>query len=204
MGHLLGLKEYLDASYGQSIFDQVMESHEPWEFHLHGARIIKATIVENVTYDLKVDIEGQGKEDLPKIQVKLLYQPEVSESVKKLVKIDNKVKALGLQPILAPRERYFVKNKTLFPLMKERQVAFLTLLEGEIIRGIIADFSRYEITIHLKGGIPVVILRHSIYHVQNKDGRSLLKSFQDQHKDWQKSDLYVTEAVTKQAKANTP
>jgi sRNA-binding regulator protein Hfq len=204
MGHLLGLKEYLAASYGQSIFDQVMESHETWEFHLHGARIVKASIVENLIYDLKVDIEGQGKEDLPKIQVKFLYQPGVSESVKKLVKIDNKVKALGLQPILAPRERYFVKNKTLFPFMKERQVVFFTLLEGEIIRGIVADFSRYEITVHLKGGVPVVILRHSIYRVQNKDGRSLLKSFQDQHKDWQQSDLYVTEAGTKQAKANTP
>jgi hypothetical protein len=46
--------------------------------------------------------------------------------------------------------------------MKDKQVLFFTLLEGEIIRGIIADFSQYDITINLKGGLPVVILRHSI------------------------------------------
>jgi hypothetical protein len=102
------------------------------------------------------------------------------------------VQALGLEPIYAPAERYIVKNKTLFPLMKEREVVFCTLLEGEVIRGIIADFSRYDLTIHAKGGLPIVILRHSIYDLRNKQGRCLLKSFQDQHKDWQKTALFVS------------
>jgi hypothetical protein len=32
MGHLLGLKEYLDEKYNTSIFDQTMDSGKPWEF----------------------------------------------------------------------------------------------------------------------------------------------------------------------------
>jgi hypothetical protein len=191
MGHLVGLKEYLQATYQHSVFAQALASQQPWELHLHGQRVVRATVTENLTYDIKVDIEGQGPEELPKINVKFLYQADLSAAIRKLIKIDQKTQARALSPILAPHERYFVKNKTLFPLMKERQVAFFTLLEGEMIRGIIADFSRYEITVHLKGGLPIIVLRHSIYDLRNKQGRCLLKSFQDQHKDWEKSALFV-------------
>ena len=192
MGHLLGLKEYLDEAYNSSIFDQPLDLKQPWEFHLHGHRVARATILENLTYDLKVDIKDQGEEVLPKIQIKFLYPSDVAESVRPLIKIDEKIKALGLGPILLPARRYFIKNKSILPLMKKRPVVFFTLLEGEIIRGVIAGFNRYEITVNLKGGIPVTILRHSVYDLRDKKGRSFLKSFQEKHKDWEKSELFVS------------
>ena len=77
--------------------------------------------------------------------------------------------------------------------MKENEVVFFTLLEGDLLRGVIAGFSRYEITINLKGGVPLTILRHSIYDLRNKKGRCFLKSFQEEHRDWEKSKLYVSE-----------
>jgi hypothetical protein len=76
-------------------------------------------------------------------------------------------------------------------LIKEKEVVFFTFLEGEIMRGIISGFSRYDITLNLKGGLPVTLLRHSVYDLRNKKGRCLLKSFQEKHRDWQKSELYV-------------
>jgi len=191
MGYLTGLEEYLDENYTNSIFDQALDSKHLWEFLLHGHRIVRAMVLENLTYDLKVAIEGQGEEVLPKIQVKLLYPADLSNSARPLIKIDEKTKELGMDPILSPHHRYFIKNKSLFPLMKEKQVVFFTLLEGEIIRGIITGFSRYDITVNLKGGISVTILRHSIYDLRNKKGRCFLKSFQETHRDWEKSDLYV-------------
>lgn len=191
MGHLTGLKDYLDTAYKRSVFEQVCASHTLWTLHLHGQRIVQASIVENHTYDLKVAMADAEPEELPKIQVKFLYPAELSAAIKTLIKVDKKVAGLKHAPILEPSKRYFIKNKTLFPLMKDKQVLFFTLLEGEIIRGIIADFSQYDITINLKGGIPVVILRHSIYDARDKTGRCLLKTFQDEHKDWQKSLLFV-------------
>ena len=192
MGHLVGLKEYLDEAYNSSIFDQTLDRKQPWELYLHGHRVVRAIILENLTYDLKVDIKGQGEEVLPKIQIKLLYPPDVAESVRPLIKIDEKIRALGLSPILLPTGRYFIKNKSIFPLMKEKHVVFFTLLEGEIIRGIITGFNRYEITVNLKGGMPITILRHSVYDFRDKKGRCFLKSFQEKHKDWEKSDLFVS------------
>jgi len=194
MGYLSGLQEYLDEGYNLSIFDQALASGQPWQMHVHGHRIITVKILENLKYDLKVTIEGTGDEILPKTQVKLLYPKDQAGSVTPLIKTDNKVKDLGLDPIISPRNRYHIKNKSLFPLMEERSVVFFTLLEGEIIKGLVAGFSRYEITVNMKGGIPVTLLRHSIYDLRNKKGRCFMKSFQETHRDWEKSPLFVLSA----------
>ena len=191
MGSITGLQEYLNRNYSASAFDEASNSREPWEFHLHGHRIIRAEISNNLTYDLKIRSRETEETVLSKTDIKLLYPLDLSEKVRPLLKTDKKVSKLSLEPIIAPSQRYHVKNKSLFPLMKERQVVFFTLLEGEIIKGLITGFSRYEITCSLKGGLPVTILRHAVYDLRNKKGRSFLKSFQERHKDWEKSSLYV-------------
>jgi ribosomal protein S1 len=192
MGHLSGLQEYLDKGYNISIFDQALGSNQPWQMHIHSHRIITVRILENLKSDLKVSIEGAGDEILPKTYVKLLYPEDQAGSVTPLVKTDNKVKDLSLEPIISPRNRYHIKNKSLFPLMEEKSVVFFTLLEGEIIKGLVAGFSRYEITVNMKGGIPITILRHSIYDLRDKKGRCFMKSFQETHRDWEKSPLFVS------------
>ena len=80
-----------------------------------------------------------------------------------------------------------MKSKSLFVLMKDREVVLFTLVEGETVRGIIGEFSRYDITVHVKEGLPVVLLRHSIHDLRSKRERCYLKSFQDVHRDGQKS-----------------
>ncbi|MEW6669091.1 MAG: hypothetical protein AB1512_28100 [Thermodesulfobacteriota bacterium] len=194
MGHLVGLDEYLAENYERSVFDQAVASGVPWDLHLHGGRVASARISENRRWDVTLEAAGGEKEELQKIQVKYLYPADLGRTVKPLVKPDQKVKALDLAPIISPRGRYFIKNKSLFPLMKEKEVVFFTLLEGEIIKGILTDFSRYDITVALKGGVPVTILRHSIYDLRNKKGRCFLKSFQEEHRDWEKSPLFVSES----------
>ena len=196
MGYLLGLKEYLDESYHTSIFDQTVESNRLWQMHLHGHRIIQARITENLKFDVRAVIEAQGEEVVPKVDTKLIYPADLADSIEPSIKWDKKVKDLKLEPVLAPGKRNHVKNKSLFQLIQERRVVFFTLLEGEIIRGIIVDFNRYEITVHLKGGLPVTILRHSIYDLRDKKGRCFLKSYQEKHRDWEKSDIYISSHPT--------
>ena len=193
MGYLLGLQDYLNEMYHCSIFDQALESEQPWELCIHGHQVVRAKIIENLTYDLNVSISGHRKKEIPKIQIKFLYPSDLTESVRPLIKTDDKIKQLALEPILSPRDRYFIKNKSLFPLMKEKQVVYFYSLEGDAIRGIITDFSRYDITVALKGGIPVTILRHCIYDLRDKKGRCFLKATQEHTRDWRKSDIYVQE-----------
>jgi len=191
MGFLSGLQEYLNQNYGTTVFDEACKSRQPWEFHLHGHHIIQAWIVNNLTYDLKIKSNDTEESVLSKTDVKILYPMDISEKILPLIKTDPKVSKLSLEPIIAPGLRRHIKNKSLFPLMKERQVVFFTLLEGEIIKGLITGFNRYEITCSLKGGFPVSILRHAVYDLRDKKGRSFLKSFQETRRDWKKSSLYM-------------
>jgi hypothetical protein len=191
MEYLSGLNEYLDTHYNESVFDTAAKEGRPWEMHLHSQGIIRARITEVLTYDLKLDTGSSRDEVLPKIQVKCLYPETVADSVKLLLGVDGKVKDLELPPHLSPRYRSHVKNKTLFPLMKDKSVLFFTLLGGEIIKGIVAGFTRYEITVHMKKGIPITLLRHAIHDVRDKRGRCYLKSSQETLQDWKKSGLYV-------------
>jgi hypothetical protein len=191
MGYIQGLQQYLDESYEVSIFDQALFSKDMYEIHLHRHIIIKAEVIENFKYDIKVAIEGKDNKVIPKVSIKMLYPLSHSEAAAVLIKTDDKISALDVEPILAPAKRYHIKNKSLFPLMKEKTIVFFTMLEGEIIRGIIAGFSRYEIIVNLKGGVPLTLMRHSILDLRDKKGRSFMKSFQEVHRDWEKSGLFV-------------
>jgi hypothetical protein len=191
MGTLVGLQEYLDEKYQLSVFDRALEGQGVWELHLHGRRVVRARFEENLVYDVKCDIEGEGAKVFQKTDIKLLYPADLSDRVRPLVKTDKKIAGLGLEPIIPAGKRYHIKNKSLFPLMKEKTVLFFVLLEGELIRGIIGDFSRYEIDVRLKGGVPVTILRHGIYDLHDKRGRCYLKSRQEELRDWEKSPLYA-------------
>lgn len=195
MGYLIGLSEYLNAHYHESVFDQAGQDERRWQIHAHPQRIFQARFLETSTYDVAVESGQAEKEILPKIQIKFLYPFEISESVRPLLKQDGKVEALHLGPHFSPRYRHHVKNKTLFPVMEERTVLFFTLLEGEIVKGIIAAFNRYEITVHVKGALPVTILRHSVYDIRDKKGRCYLKNSQEKCEDWKKSALYVSEGA---------
>jgi hypothetical protein len=190
MGYLRGLNEYLEEHYARTVFDTASQSGEPWELQLHKHKVIEATIVGNQKYDLEIQSPDISDKILPKVNVKFLYPKPEGEKVKPLVKIDKTVKALNLEPIASPRERYHIKNKTLYPLMRERKVVLLTLLEGEVIKGIVDGFSRYELSVSLKGGLPITVLRHAVYDLRDKRGRCFLKEFQETHRDWRKSELY--------------
>lgn len=192
MLQLKGLKEYQDERYALSVFDTASASGDFWVFSLHGKRSLQARVVDNDIYDIKLDLADGGEELVPKVNIKFIYPFEMAEKVQPQIKLDKKVRKLKLEPIVSPHQRYFIKNKSLYPLMMEKEVVFFTLLEGEIVRGLIADYSQYDITVNLKGGIPVTIFRHSVYDLRNKKGRCFLKSVQKKSRDWQKSSLYVS------------
>jgi hypothetical protein len=192
MGHLRGLNEYLEEQYARTVFDTASRSGQPWELQLHGHKVVTATIVRSLKYDLEILSSDTSDKILPKVNVKFLYPAAAGEQVRALIKTDKAVKALHLEPIASPRERYHIKNKSLYPLMQERKVVFFALLEGEIIKGIVGGFSRYEISVNLKGGLPITVLRHAVYDLRDKRGRCFLKEFQEAHRDWRKSDLYVS------------
>jgi hypothetical protein len=176
MSDSLSLKQYLEENFENSLFDRALNDPSPWVYHLHGSQIVQACLVQNSTYEVHLSIDGQTPQETPKTAVKLAYPIADAQAVGKLIKIDRKVRNKGLEPIIKPKDRHHIKNKTLFPLMQERLVLFFTLLEGEIVRGLVTAFSRFDLTVSLKGGVPVMVLRHSILDLRDKSGRCYLKA----------------------------
>ncbi len=189
---LAGFTEYKRVNHTQSVFKTAMASNSPWCIHLHGKPPVTAQIIENNTYDIVIDSEETGQCTIKKLFVHFLYPPDMQEKILPLIKkVDKKVKKMNQEPTENLKDRHFVKNKTLYPLMKEREVLFFTLLDGTIIRGLVQGFTMFDITVGMKGGVPLTFLRHSLYDVKNKAGRCFLKSVQETSQDWKKSPLYV-------------
>jgi sRNA-binding regulator protein Hfq len=154
--------------------------------------VLRGRVVENGKYDIKIEREETGEVvECLKHDIKLAYPACISDTVLPLIKTDKKVAKKKIEPILQVSARGHIKNKSLYPLMKEREVLFFTLLGGEKLKGIVASFSRYEIVLHMKGGTPVAILRHGVFDARNKKGRCFLKSTQETTKDWKRSGLFV-------------
>ena len=195
MYRIRGFNHYLEQNYERSTFIEFLASGASCCFHLHGGERIAARIVADRLYDfdaLPADTDAglsTVSRAIAKLDVKLIYPAEFRGQVERLLKTDEKVAERGLSPIAKAGERHHIKNRTLFPLMQEKVVVFVTLFEGEVVRGLIGGFSRYEIMVKLKGGIPVTVFRHAVNDIRDKQGRCYLKPVQQQAKDWLKSNL---------------
>lgn len=191
MAFLAGLNDYRIKNYPNSAIDEAVASQGLYCLHLHGGTSMQGSITANTTYDIEVTTPDGNKRDLPKIQIKLFYADEYAQPVRKHITIDEALQSRGLAPIAAIKQRNFIKNKTLFVLMREQEALSFTLLEGEILQGCIQSFSRYEITLRINEQATVVVLRHAILDVRNKQDRCFLKSSQQTLRDWTKSALYI-------------
>ena len=191
MAFLAGLNDYLINKYPNATLDEAVVSQGLYCLHLHGGTIVQGSITANTTYDIEVTTPEGNRRELPKIQIKMLYPAEYAHRVQAHITIDEALQSQGLDPIVAVRQRNFIKNKTLFVLMREQEALSFTLLEGEILQGCIQSFSRYEITLSLNDQETVVVLRHAILDVRNKQGSCFLKASQQTLRDWTKSSLYI-------------
>ena len=92
---LMGLQDYLDEHYQLSIFDQAKNSDVLWESRIHGHRILNVRILENLPYDLKAHVEGEGPQLIQKTDIKLIYPASVAKQVRPFDQDGKKGHGLG-------------------------------------------------------------------------------------------------------------
>ncbi len=172
---LAGLTEYLEAHQRNSIFVREAGGETSWCLFLHGDQRRKGKILRDETYEFELVTEEGVTEKIHKVKVKMLCGAADEEEVLGRLKVNEALKEAPEGPHFGPRYRHHIKNKTLYPLMNRREVLFFTTLEGEVLRGIVTGFSRFEINLNMKGGVAVVLLRHAVFDVRDKKGRSYTK-----------------------------
>jgi len=169
------LTQYLKENYNKSIFDRMEKDGEVWTLHLYGNRVVSGQVKTNKKYDIIFQPETGKEEEIPKHDIKFLCLKDYEEVLKKRIRTDKKIREKKLEPIINPKKRYHIKNKTLFPLMKDKTLLFFTTLEGDVCGGIIGGFTRYEILLLGKKGIPMTLLRHAVYDARDKRKKCYLK-----------------------------
>ena len=121
MAFLAGLNDYLIKNYPNSAIDEAVASQGLYCLHLHGGTTMQGNITANTTYDIEVTTPDGNRRELPKIQIKMLYPAEYAQPVQAHITIDEALQTQGLDPIVAVKQRNFIKNKTLFVLMREQE-----------------------------------------------------------------------------------
>jgi hypothetical protein len=172
---LAGLDDYLKSHQKDSIFAREAGRGTSWCLFLHGNERKIGKIQNDQTYEIDFLTQEGVVEKIHKVKVKILCEASREKEVVALLKTDEALKGAPEGPHFGPRYRHHIKNKTLYPLMNRKEVLFFTMLEGEVLRGIIAGFSRFEISVHMKGGVPAVLLRHAVFDVRDKKGQSYSK-----------------------------
>jgi sRNA-binding regulator protein Hfq len=173
---LAGLEDYLAAHQRDSIFAREAGGEASWCLFLHGDQRRKGKILGDETYEIRFVTQEGVTEKIHKVNVKMLCEAANEEEVLGRLKTNEALKEAPEGPHFGPRYRHHMKNKTLYPLMNRREVLFFTTLEGEVLRGIVTGFSRFEINLSMKGGVSVVLLRHAVFDVRDKKGRSYTKA----------------------------
>ena len=172
---LEGLKAYLEEHQFDSVFVRENGKDALWCLFLFKDRNVVGKITENETYEFQLVTPDGPSEKIHKVNVNFLCPEfnlkEVMTQMKRVAKGKKEIEG----PHFSPHFRNHIKNKSLFPLMNRKEVLFFTLLGGEVLRGIIDGFSRFEIYLNMKRGTPVVILRHAVLDVRDKKNQSYLK-----------------------------
>lgn len=171
-----GLKEYLQERQMGSVFDTECVQGGSWTLFLHDGRRLTGTVSGNETYEFELTTPDGTREKIHKVQVKFLCREADTAEVAKEMKTVPKPPEKPEGPHFHPRYRHHIKNKTLYPLMNRREVLFFTMLGGEVLRGVVQGFTRYEVYLAMKRGVPVVLLRHAVLDVRDKKDRSYLKT----------------------------
>ncbi len=144
-------------------------------YELFEGERLRGRVIEDNPYEFVVETNEGEEREVHKLLLKYAYLPEHADEVQKALSIDEKIAAKNLRPAEKILDRNRIHNHTLFELYEEKQVLYVTLLEGEKLKGIISWFSQWDIEILMKGGTPTVFYRHAIYDFRTKAGKSMLR-----------------------------
>ncbi len=158
--------ETLKKYYDQSCLEEARRKDARIALALHGNKKVVGRIkdVDKYVFRFQPD-DSEEVVEIHKTHVKFAYDPDQYKGVRKHLKVDKKVRAQQLGPILRARERYHFKNLTLQESMDTRREVDVVTLEGDTFRGHVEWFGRWEFGLKLKGGARVVAFRHAVYRL---------------------------------------
>ncbi len=150
-----------EPTFGDLYIQKQIRLQTPMFFGLYNHTVLPATITDFTKYDLVLQGERESQE-LPKTDVKYCYKAEEATKIQAIIRYDEETKKQDLKPIIQPKKRYRINTRTIVRARRTQQTIEVTMLEGEVFRGLVDWVSRYEIKMILENESKIVVFRHAI------------------------------------------
>ncbi len=157
------MKAHREQNANRSSLDSAAEDKSEIHLVLHGQRRVRGHVVSTTPYTFMFQPDGAEPEEIHKLQVKYAYEPGVWKRVRKAGRLDRDVVAQSNDPIARPQDRYTCSDKRLFRYMDEGTTVKVTLLEGDVFKGKLTWFGRFEFGLQVRGDVEVVVFRHALH-----------------------------------------
>ena len=147
--------------FGDLYIQKQIRLQTPMLFGLYNHSLLPATITGFTRYDFVLQGEGEKKE-LPKTDVKYCYKAEDAAAIQSIICYNETVKAQDLKPVTQRKKRYVINTRSIIQARRAEHTIEVTMLEGEVFRGVVDWVSRYEIKMILENESKIVVFRHAI------------------------------------------
>ena len=148
-------------TFGDLYIQKQIRLQTPMCFGLYNHTLLPVTVTGFTKYDFVLQGEMESQE-LPKTDVKYCYKAEDATDVQSIIRYNDEIKEQNLKPIIQRKKRYSINTRTIVQARRTRQTIEVTMLEGEVFRGLVNWVSRYEIKMILENKSKIVVFRHAI------------------------------------------
>jgi sRNA-binding regulator protein Hfq len=160
------LDAYVTLHREKSVLAERLEDKKPVGLALHGQRTMLGIIQDVDVYEFKLLVEGTAEPILlHKLQAKYAWDPDEYKLVKKGIDA-SKDGRKATEPIWKPQDRYPCSDKRLFAYKKADKVVLAHLLEGEVLRGRVTWFGRWEFGLAMRAGGTATVFRHALKQLE--------------------------------------
>ena len=159
-------------------FEKARREEIPLYFSLYHEDFV-ATIAKINKYDLHLHILS-GPSDPPnpaelevvqKLEIKYCCKASLREQMYEAMSIDSSIQSQSLHPMKTIKKRYRVPGGLLKNVRNNKADITATMRGGEVFKGRVEWYTRYEIKLILENGAKAMIMKHALLNIRFNQSR---------------------------------
>lgn len=155
-------KAQLSVDIGRKYFGKHIKEKTEFIFNFFKDAPFSARIIKNKPYEFTVAKNKDEQEQVKKLSIKYIFKKPASEFVKSKTNINEKAKSQKRNPSEKIRDRLKIDSDKLVDAYLNKKMVEVTLLGGEMFRGAVNWFTKYEILFRISEKTSLILFKHAI------------------------------------------
>ena len=160
------LAAHLEANRDRSSLAAAAANNTLVVLGVHDAGLLRGHIREVGQYEVHLNLDSGESATVHKLRVKYMTDDVHAKGARNQIRRD-KERPERCEPIWKPQDRYGCSDRRLFGFIDEQAEVQVTLLEGEVLRGLPSWMGRWDFGMVLpKKKAEIIIFRHALADVR--------------------------------------